>query len=75
MGAPRPPAERDCPPDLWELEGRPCIKRLLDDGTVERRCPGDLDYPEDLVGYTLLGYNCERDYQDFLISRCRKWRR
>jgi len=74
MGA-KPPVSRNCESSLWLIDGKPCIKRLLDSGEIEMKCPGDQGYPEDLVGQTLKGYNCDRDYQDLLISRCKKWRK
>lgn len=75
MGIPKPPVERTCPRSLWELETKPCLVRLLNDDVLERVCPGDLNYPKDIVGQTLDGYNCERSYQDTLIRECKKWRR
>lgn len=75
MGIPKPPIQRNCPQSLWELETKPCIVRLLDNDEIERVCPGDLNYPRDIVGQTLEGYNCDRNYQDQIIRACKKWRK
>lgn len=74
MGA-KPPVERNCPRSLYVLDGKPCILQLNDENETIKLCPGDLSYPKDLIGTTLNGYNCERDYQDLLISKCKKWRK
>lgn len=74
-GAPRPPIERTCGQyPSWELETKPCILKINDDGTIDRLCDGDLGYPKDLIGLTLQRLNCERDYQDTLIRQCKKWK-
>lgn len=77
MGARRPVGvmpERNCPRSVWEMQNSPCIQRLMDDGSVEVRCPGELGYPEDLISITFEGYNCERNYQDLLINKCREYK-
>lgn len=79
MGAkPRRPVgtlpERKCERSLWYLQNSPCIQRIMDDGSVEIRCPDEAGYPEDLIGITFEGYNCERNYQDLLINKCREWK-
>ncbi len=76
MGSPRPPIERTCEVHRsWELETKPCILKLNDDGTIDRICQGDLNYPADILGVTIERLNCERDYQDYLIRQCKKWKR
>lgn len=76
MGSPRPPQERTCEKyRSWELETKPCILKLNDDGSIDRLCEGDLAYPKDILGVTIERLNCERDYQDTLIRQCKKWRR
>lgn len=75
MGAPRPPQARTCEKyRSWELETKPCILKINDDGTIDRLCHGDLGYPKDILGVTIERLNCERDYQDTLIRQCKKWR-
>ena len=76
MGSPRPPVARDCEKfRSWELETKPCILKLNDDDTIDRLCPGDIGYPQDLTGVTIERMNCERNYQDTLIRQCKKWRK
>ena len=77
MGARRPVGvkpERKCASSLWLLKNSPCISRILDDGSIEETCPGEASYPLDLIGITLEGYNCERNYQDQLINKCREYK-
>lgn len=75
MGA-KPPFPRTCEKfSSWELETKPCILRLDQDDQVIRLCPTDLEYPKDLLGVTIERINCERDYQDTLIRKCKKWRK
>ncbi len=76
MGSPRPPQERTCEQfRSWEMETKPCILKLNDDGTIDRLCEGDPKYPPDIIGITIERINCERDYQDYLIRQCKQWRR
>jgi hypothetical protein len=78
MGSRRPTGPmpvRKCPQSLWVLLGTsPCIMRKLEDGSFESLCPGDLTFPKDLAAITLEGYNCERNYQDLLINKCREYK-
>lgn len=76
MGAPKPPQARTCEQfRSWELESKPCILKLNDDGTIDRFCEGDLGYPKDIIGVTIQRMNCERDYQDYLVRQCKQWRK
>ena len=75
MGAKQPPKPRTCEEyRSWELETKPCILKLNDDGSIDRLCEGDFGYPKDIIGITIQRINCERDYQDYLIRQCRGWK-
>lgn len=75
MGA-KPPFPRTCEKyHSWELETKPCLLRLSENDEVIKVCPGEPAYPPDVLGVTIERLNCERDYQDTLVRKCKKWRK
>ena len=51
-----------------------CVRWKTEDGQINILCKGEDGMPDDLVGIRVIDYNKERDYQDLLINRCRKWK-
>jgi len=64
---------RQCKPTLWEMITLPCLERLDDNGDRIKLCPEDKDYPKDAISITIKDYSCERNYQDELILKCKKF--
>jgi hypothetical protein len=57
---------------IYEDENKFCLERIDDEGEIEQLCGNDI--PTNMVSISIHDYNKERDFQDLLSDRCKKWK-
>jgi len=65
--------KRDFSVILYKTDAE-CVKWKLE-GQVFELCKRDEGFPQKLIGISATDYAKERDFQDLLINRCKKWKK